>query len=715
MQKIFSLDIGTRSVVGIILEERDGNYHVSDIEVEEHKERAMLDGQIHDVPAVSDVISSIKKKLEEKHGPLHKVCVAAAGRALKTEKALASFSIKGKPLLKKEDILHLELSAVQKAQAQAADNENDDKSYHYYCVGYSVLYYRLDGEGIGSLIDQQGDEASAEIIATFLPRVVVESLLAALNRAGLEMEALTLEPIAAINVLIPQSMRRLNVALVDIGAGTSDIALTNKGTVTAYGMVPTAGDEITEALSDALLLDFPLAEKAKRELHQSDNITVTDILGFETELAVQDVVEKIHSSIEILAEKISHEILLLNNQKSPQAVMLVGGGSLTPELPGELARALNLPQNRVAVRGIEAIQNLSFTDLLAKGPELVTPVGIAIAAKQAPVQYVTIHVNDQPIRLFEVKDLTIGDGLLAAGLKINKLYGKPGNAYFITVNGQEITLPGGYGLPPVITKNGKEASVDDKLRNHDRVTVIKGEDGTSPSVKIAELVDDLPVKNLLINDKPHTISPMLLRNGKNVSLEEKILDGDTIHYEARETIADALKKLGYETWLDKWKPFRLTINGKETFIPSFSGKVFVNGMEAKPSAIFSHNDKITLKDPEKPTVKQLLMKRSEFRESSIEVMFNGSPVILKQEAKVFKEGRPLNPDDTVNSGDTLTIEEKTGHSFIFQDVFNHVEVAMPASGNASFQLVRNGEETTFYEEIQAGDSLEIRWTNAYKK
>ena len=80
------------------------------------------------------------------------------------------------------------------------------------------------------------------------------------------MEALTLEPIAAINVLIPPSMRRLNVALVDIGAGTSDIAITDAGTVIAYGMVPIAGDEVTEAISDHYLLDFPMAEKAKREL-----------------------------------------------------------------------------------------------------------------------------------------------------------------------------------------------------------------------------------------------------------------------------------------------------------------------------------------------------------------------------------------------------------------------------------------------------------------
>jgi cell division protein FtsA len=716
LKKIFSLDIGTRSVVGIILEERDGKYHVIDIEVEEHKERAMLDGQIHDVPAVSEVISSIKKKLEEKHGSLQKVCVAAAGRALKTEKSLSTFPIKSKPLLTKEDVLHLELSAVQQAQAQAAENEGDVNSYHYYCVGYSVLYYRLDGEEIGSLIDQQGDEASVEIIATFLPRVVVESLLAALNRSDLEMEALTLEPIAAINVLIPQSMRRLNVALVDIGAGTSDIALTNKGTVTAYGMVPTAGDEITEAMSDALLLDFPLAEKAKRELHQSERITVTDILGFESDFSVQEVVEKIYPSIENLAEKISHEILLLNNQKSPQAVMLVGGGSLTPELPAQLARSLKLPENRVAVRGIEAIQNLSFADLPASGPELVTPVGIAIASKQAPVQYVTIYVNDQPIRLFEVKDLTIGDGLLAAGMKISKLYGKPGNAYFITVNDQEVTLPGGYGHPPVITKNGKEASVDDRLMNHDRITVLKGEDGAPPSVKISELMDELPDKTLFINEKVHTLSPLLLRNGTNVSQSELIRDGDTIHYESRETIADALKKLNYEEWLVRWKPFRLTVNGKETFFPSFGGKVFINGMEAKPSTAVSHNDQITLKSPDETTVEKLLMRKSDYRERSIEIVFNGNPVILKREsAIVYKGEQPLKMNDNLESGDTVMIEEKAGQSFIFQDVFNHVEIAMPSHRNASFQLMRNGVETTFYEEIQAGDNLEILWTNTYEK
>ena len=129
--KIFALDIGTRSVVGIILiENEEKQYEVIDILSLEHKERAMLDGQIHDVPAVAAVITSIKAEMEKKHGPLQKVCVAAAGRALKTEFASASIPISGKPLLTKEDVLHLELSAVQQAQALAA--QNADQTYHYY-------------------------------------------------------------------------------------------------------------------------------------------------------------------------------------------------------------------------------------------------------------------------------------------------------------------------------------------------------------------------------------------------------------------------------------------------------------------------------------------------------------------------------------------------------------------------------------------------------
>ncbi|MGZ4113128.1 MAG: cell division protein FtsA, partial [Tumebacillaceae bacterium] len=235
-EPIFALDIGTRSVVGLVAElTADGRLQVLATEIQEHSTRAMLDGQIHDVVEVAEIIRKVKTRLEEQVGPLRKVAVAAAGRALKTVRTRVDRDLNNQRF-SQDDVLTLELTAVQQAERKLQDMTPDAARYH--CVGYTVLHYLLDDSVIGSLVDQWGLNASVEIIATFLPRVVIDSLQIALERAGLEMAALTLEPIAAINALIPPTMRKLNLALVDIGAGTSDIALTAEGTVVAYGMVP---------------------------------------------------------------------------------------------------------------------------------------------------------------------------------------------------------------------------------------------------------------------------------------------------------------------------------------------------------------------------------------------------------------------------------------------------------------------------------------------
>lgn len=706
--KLFALDIGTRSCVGIILEETDGQYHVIDMLSIEHSERAMLDGQIHDVMAVSKLITQIKEQLEITHGPLQKVCVAAAGRALRTERSKVALSINGKPLMKKQDILHLELLAVQHAQASVAEKYKEEKSHYYYCVGYSVLYYRLDGEEIGSLIDQQGDEASVEIIATFLPKVVVESLLAALSRSGLEMEALTLEPIAAINVLIPSSMRRLNVALVDIGAGTSDIALTDMGTVIAYGMVPIAGDEVTEAISDQFLLDFPLAEQAKRQLHTQESITITDILGFETEVTKEDAINQISYAIDRLAVTICEEILQLNNGNSPKAVMLVGGGSLTPELPKRIAEKLQLPINRVAIRGIDAISSLTVSEKITKGPELVTPIGIAIAAKQSPVQYMTIYVNEQPVRLFEVKKLTVGDCLLAAGIKMNQLYGRPGLAIIVSLNEKDITIPGHYGLPPTLMKNGVPCSLDDIIENGDVLFVEKGQDGERTTLSIGELMDDIPMKEVEINGKTYKVEPTFFCNGKMVQSNYVLNDRDSIHFQFPKTLEDLFHCLNLIHFIEELRPFHLTINGKETFFPSFSGTLYRNGVETRLQSSFENRDQITLQLKQDITVQDLANANQYILTQTMPVTFNNQEILLKKTITIVtREEQTLFEDSMIYDGDILSITHQRLEPFIFQDIFKEVDIQLPKEANGSFLLLRNNEETTFYDRLEPFDSLEI--------
>src|SRR5690625_3336023 len=509
--KVFALDIGTRSVTGIILEQTEEKFTVVDFCMKEHKERSMLDGQIHDVVEVSEVIKKVKEKLEQNNGPLHKVCVAAAGRALKTIHASASIQLHQQPIMEQETIKHLELTAVQAAQVKLAEVESSQNYSNYYCVGYSILNYMLDDQAIGSLIDQNGDQASVNIIASFLPKVVVESLLAALGRADLSMDALTLEPIAAIQVLIPESMRRLNVALIDIGAGTSDIALTSKGTISAYGMVPIAGDEITEAISDHYLLDFPMAEQTKRKIVIEGQDVVSDILGFETVITYKELANEIMDSVHTLASSLAAEVLRLNKQ-APKAVMLIGGGSLTPEITKVLANKLQLPENRVAVRGIEAIQNLNKNDILPTGPDFITPIGIAIAAKQNPVHYISVKVNDMIVRMFEMKQLTIGDSLIQAGIEINKLYGTPGLAAMVTIDGRDITLPGTYGKAPTILLNHESGSVDSIINDGDEIIIEPGEHGKPSVVTLKEVIGELPRITITFEGNKYALNPFFYVN-----------------------------------------------------------------------------------------------------------------------------------------------------------------------------------------------------------
>ena len=708
-EKLFALDIGTRSVVGIILEVNEDQHHVADILVKEHKERAMVDGQIHNVLYVAELISEIKSALEEKHGPLTKVSVAAAGRALKTEQASVTVNIKNRPIFTEEDIARLELQAVQQAQAQLLQQKEESKISHYYCVGYSVLYYRLDGEEIGSLLDQQGDEATIEVIATFLPRVVVESLLAALKRANLEMEALTLEPIAAINVLIPPTMRRLNVALVDIGAGTSDIAITDKSTIVAYGMVPTAGDEITEALSDHYLLDFPIAETAKRQMHTEEQIAIQDILGFDEFHPREEVLAAIMPAIENLAKAIGEEILRLNNNVAPKAVMLVGGGSLTPNLPEELCKVLDLPANRVAVRGIDAIQNLTRDESIPITPELVTPIGIAIAAKKAPIHYMSLTVNEQIIRLFELKEMTVADAFLAANIRAKHLYGKPGHGLSLTVNGQDIFIPGGHGQPARILVNGEEASTKTQIKSGDRVELIEGKNGQVATATVRDIVDGVSMLSVTIQGTPYAIEPKVFVNGEIASLEQALKDRDVVTFETVETIEDVFRYTNNSEYIDKLRAFFVHIDGKPTMLPEFSAQLFINGKPGKLHYPVQNADTITFEQAILPTAGHVANALNIILEDKMVVTFQNERVELAKVAReVLINGAVVQPSASVLNGVTIQFKQKDSSKWIYQDVFRFSNWQLPTAFKGQFNVLRNGEPSSFDTEIFGGDILEIQ-------
>src|SRR5699024_10857317 len=599
-----------------------------------------------------------------------------------------------------------ELSAVHEAQKILMTDEDQESFAHYYCVGYSILYYELDGEPIGSLIDQQGEEATIKVIATFLPKIVVESLLASLQRAGLQMKALTLEPIAAIHVLIPESMRRLNVALIDIGAGTSDIAVTKDGTIIAYGMVPLAGDKITEALSDTYILDFPDAEQAKKDIVLQGETTIQDILGIETLVNLEHLLNHTKQDIESMATTLAHEILTLNG-KAPQAIMLIGGGSLTPMLPQLLAEKVGLSEQRVAVRGVEAVQKIQVPDTFPTGPDYVTPIGIAILSKQNPKNYMHVTVNNQSLRMFEMKELTVGDALIQAGIELTSLFGKPGLALFITVNEKRVTLPGHLGSAPTIYVNGQEAIIETVLQQDDEIVVEKGIDGTSPQMSPHEFIGDISSLIIYCNDKPYNLQPRIRINGTEKDPSTIIQDHDDITIDHISTLSQFLISIGKE---QAEEMFTVYVNKKPVHITKGRKQIRVNNHKVAPSYILQENDRITVQPAEKIRIQDVCKQISVEPFQKIDITFGDEPIQLSKQIVEFMRGDTmLSLEDVIEHNTSVAMKEKKYEPFIFQDVFRYVDIDL-SSKSGSFTLLKNDQKATFFEPLSDGDHVQITWS-----
>lgn len=491
IDQVFALDIGTRTVIGIVGKVEDGQLEVYAQDMVEHTSRAMYDGQIHDIPKVAEAVAVIKARLEEKIGhQLDKVAIAAAGRSLKTKRCYVELSVNENVEIDGSMIHNLVFSGVREALAQLNQELGDQAKDVFYCVGHSVVQYYLDGFSIGNLIGHRGRMIGADILATFLPGSVVDSLYAVMERVGLEPVSLTLEPIAAMDIAVPEGVRLLNLALVDIGAGTSDIAVCKDGTIVAYGMVPVAGDEVTETIVEACLVDFNTAERIKREMKKDQDIVYADIIGLENVMPYQDLLQLIEPVVNRLADEIAANILALNGGQPPKSVFCVGGGSKVPLLTDKLAERLAILPQRVALRGISTIKNLRCSEQnLIDGPEGITVLGIATVA-QANIghDFLRVTINGQEHKVFNYQEISVAALLGLVEYNPRNLIGQNGRDLTYVFNGNRKKVFGQLGQPARILVNGQEANLKQVVKSGDAITVVDAVNGREARLVLAELL-----------------------------------------------------------------------------------------------------------------------------------------------------------------------------------------------------------------------------------
>ena len=699
---VFALDIGTRSVIGIVAEQRDGLLHILATERMEHKTRAMLDGQIHDVPQVAAVIREVKHRLTERTGALQSAAVAAAGRALYTMTAEAEQEITG--TITSAQQRDLDFAGVQAAQRKLAHSHTVDDPTRYYCVGYSTIRYTLDDNELKTLVGQRGRHAQATVIATFLPRQVVDSMQSALREAHLEMRALTLEPIAGINVLIPPTMRHLNLVLVDIGAGTSDVAITRDGSVIAYGMVPMAGDEITEAISREYLLDFNVAEDVKRKAADGQDVSFTDILGMKLSLTAKQIVTAIRPGIEHLANAIAKQILELNGEP-PQAVMLVGGGSLTPMMPELVATALGIPEARVAVRQPNEVDGIAELPEDLHAPDAVTPLGILKIASINTLHFLAVWINDIEYSLFNFRELNVSDALLAAGISLRKYNGRPGMGLMITVNGERRSFPGTMGTLAQITIDDKIASLDSPIHDDCRIRLVAGENGIQPEVHLSDIIGTINGYIVILNGEEITVTASILINESVPEGDPILRDGDVIVSRRERTLGEVLRAAGLPP---TGRRISYTLNGEARRF-STQPQITLNEAPALLSTTLHEGDVIEYEETAIPTVESVLNLSD--ASAYVTIIYEGREHQVPASGfSLTINGREASSGTVVEDGAVIAYQKGTGSANVSEALFAVGFTPPPATSRVTFTILVNGNKADFTSPIRTGDTLAVTFT-----
>ena len=731
---VFGLDIGTRNVVGTVGYQTEKGFCVIAQCTMEHDTRAMLDGQIHDIGRVAKTVAEVKAKLEEQLAfPLTDVCIAAAGRVLRTITTRVEYEYPEETIVTGEDLNTLDLLGVDKAQGELAASAQQDK-YKFYCVGYTVMKYYLNDEPFSSLEGHKAEKIAEDIIVTFLPEDVVDGLHAAVERADLHVANMTLEPIAAMNVAIPTNFRMLNIALVDVGAGTSDICITRDGSIIAYGMIPYAGDELTEVIVQALLVDFATAEQVKKDSVAADEVTYKDIMGIEHTIKSEEVWKLTDPVMEKITKAVAEKIKELNGDKSVAASFVVGGGGKVHGFTDNLADELDIVHERVALRGEEVMQEIEFMQPeIKKDPLLVTPIGICLNYYESKNNFIMIHFNGERMKLYDNGHMKIVDAALQAGFATEQLFPQRGREIHYTVNGTARMVRGIEGESARVTMNGEEVGLNTRLLPNSVIEIESSTVGQQAQLQIQNL------EEFANNYVTFTVNGQRIRCPKfvevNGSLEPGsyvIKEGDDIETRNFYTVGQLASFMDVEVDMNH----AILVNNRNSDLntliyENFTIEWVVTGYgatEAMAEAALQAEDEVA------PTDVDLLEEGSFQEEDAEEASFEDrkeeaiiSEAVMKAEAdgqsyehSEFTGGsRPVTPFTAAPNLDVKTrihvtvngkyIEMNDKKDYIFVDVFNFIDFDVNERGHKGVSTQINGHDCGFADVLHEGDVVDIRW------
>ena len=595
----------------------------------------------------------------------------------------------------------------------------------------------MNGYQMGNLEGHKAKTIAVDLIATFLPDDVVDGLYKAVELAGLHVANLTLEPIAAIQVAIPEKFRMLNMALVDVGAGTSDISITKEGTITAYGMIPVAGDSLTDILVQHCLVEFEMAEQIKRKCRTQETIEYEDIMGLPQTIKADEVLELLDSEIERMTQLVSDTIKELNGDKPVSAVFVVGGGGMVPGYTEKLAEKLGIVKERVAIRGQEVMQSIVFElENARKDAMMVTPIGICLSYYVQSNNFIFVEFNGERVKLYDNGKLSVTDAAMQMQFPNDQLFPRKGEALLFTINGKTRMVRGEQGEAAVIRVNGNEADMYTQVHNGDRIVVTPSTEGEPAVLEIGKLPELGDALRVYVNGRQISLPKTAEVNGHRENEFYRIRPNDDIRIQNSYTVKEIAEFLDvplgedikvndtaarpdtrvYEHFTVSWNMEKALAQGTYADLPDADMEENAHREES------AHGEGAVMQKAE-------IVAGEAGKKQETENAREGVSLIQKAETVAGEAGKDQetqtaaadrtedvttqlpHPLTVIVNHTPITMQGKA--SYVFVDVFDYIDFDLGTSASAGRSIVTNlnGRPAQYMEPLSEGDVIEIYWKN----
>ncbi|CAG2152720.1 MULTISPECIES: cell division protein FtsA [Cupriavidus] len=249
---LVGLDIGTSKVAAVVAELRpDGSYEV--IGMGQSESKGLKKGVVVNIEAT---VQSIQKALEE--AELMADCKIAEVFTGIAGSHIRSFNSSGMVAIKDKEVTQTDVARVIET-AKAVNIPTDQQILHILTQEFII-----DGqEDVREPIGMSGIRLEVKVHIVTGAVSAAQNIVKCVRRCGLEVHDLILQPLASSLAVLTEDEKELGVVLVDIGGGTTDIAIFSEGAIRHTAVIPIAGDQITNDIAMALRTPTPDAEDIK--------------------------------------------------------------------------------------------------------------------------------------------------------------------------------------------------------------------------------------------------------------------------------------------------------------------------------------------------------------------------------------------------------------------------------------------------------------------